>query len=209
MDLRPGMFIACGAVAALSVSRIWRTRCWFGTLSFEASPVAANCRNGLDRNAPDHARLRKRSPDARQPVLDARHAGAKRHSAGWPAARGETADPFSEPSLIGNRAARSRTDRYAVGAGFNPPSLNKHGPRCCTQIVKKAAGLTPFSPTAYLRVTGPASMSDVPLEHAHDGFGSFWIEPPADSSPVMSAVPPIATEFCAPQRMGGQCHKRL
>jgi hypothetical protein len=30
-------------------------------------------------------------------------------------------------------------------------------------------------------------------------FGSFSIEPPA-SSPVMSAVAPITTEFCAPQR---------
>jgi hypothetical protein len=34
-----------------------------------------------------------------------------------------------------------------------------------------------------------------------DRFGSFSIEQPAASSPVMSAVPPIATEFCAAQQM--------
>jgi len=50
MESQAGMFIACGALDALSASRIWRTRSWFGTLSFEASPIAANCRNGLDRN---------------------------------------------------------------------------------------------------------------------------------------------------------------
>jgi hypothetical protein len=32
------------------------------------------------------------------------------------------------------------------------------------------------------------------------GSGSFSIEPPAASSPVMSAVAPITTEFYAPQR---------
>jgi hypothetical protein len=39
--------------------------------------------------------------------------------------------------------------------------------------------------------------------------GSFSIKPPAASSPVMSAVPPIATEFCAPQRMAVSAKTRL
>jgi hypothetical protein len=39
------------------------------------------------------------------------------------------------------------------------------------------------------------------FDPAYRRFGSFSIEPPAAASPVLSAVPPIAAEFRAPQRM--------